>query len=123
MDQKATKLFELDKLAGGALTERFAVEMDKVIKNIYDPNTEPDKKRKITITVTIEPSHDRQTAIMHINTKSVLQPMMPVQTPILLDKNLRTGQVSAAEITRELPGQIDISGNVNIPKTADLGTV
>ena len=35
---------KLDELMDGAVTERFNVEMDRVMRNIYDPNTDPEAK-------------------------------------------------------------------------------
>lgn len=45
----------LANLDGGALEERFADELQKVIRNIQDPNTDPEAKRAIEIKVTLQP--------------------------------------------------------------------
>lgn len=36
---------KLDELMDGALTERFNYEMERVLQNVFDPNTNPKAKR------------------------------------------------------------------------------
>jgi hypothetical protein len=61
---------KLDELMDGAVTERFNVEMDRVMRNIYDPNTDPEAKRQITITITIEPNESRDVGRYKVEVKS-----------------------------------------------------
>ncbi len=44
----------LNDFNNGALAEKFAIEMDKVISNLLDPNTKLTDKRKITMEVTLD---------------------------------------------------------------------
>lgn len=45
----------LANLGGGAAVERFQEELQKVITNILDPNTEAQAKRSVVLKVTIKP--------------------------------------------------------------------
>lgn len=49
----------LDTLQGGAARELFEIELQKVLRNIADPNTKPDAVRKLTLEVTIKPNEKR----------------------------------------------------------------
>ncbi|MBX9115942.1 hypothetical protein HCG83_06410 [Enterococcus casseliflavus] len=51
---------DLSKIDGGAVQEKFAHEMEKALENILDRNTDPTKKRSVTITVDLIPNKDRQ---------------------------------------------------------------
>lgn len=42
---------KLDELMDGALTERFNYEMERVLNNVFDPNTNPKAKRQIQIVI------------------------------------------------------------------------
>lgn len=50
----------LNTIAGGAVPELFAYELDRVLRNVDDPNTEPKTKRKVTIELTFTPDASRQ---------------------------------------------------------------
>lgn len=49
----------LANIGNGAAMERFDFELTKVMSNIKDVNTDPEKKRSITLTVTFIPHGDR----------------------------------------------------------------
>ena len=48
----AKKRISMDDMCGGALLQRFNMEMAKIGRNIMDPNTDPRKPRKLTISLT-----------------------------------------------------------------------
>ena len=52
----------LDTLGGGALSELFTAELNRVLANIADPNTDEKAKRSISINVTLKPNRDRDIA-------------------------------------------------------------
>ena len=97
-------LLTLANMAGGAVLERFNIEMQKVITNIADPNTDPKKKRSVTIKVTVSPNEQRNMAVLDIETKPVLVPAMPVNTSIVIDRD-KKGNVVAAELLSNHPMQ------------------
>ena len=51
---------KLDELMDGALTERFNYEMERVLNNVFDPNTNPKAKRQIQIVIDIVPNERRE---------------------------------------------------------------
>jgi hypothetical protein len=95
-------------IAEGALVEQVDAEIKKVLENIMDLNTEPTKKRKITITLVFEPSKDRDIADISFQTKSTLIPIMPGETRIAFDKTA-TGEIIAEEMKKgSIVGQTQI---------------
>jgi hypothetical protein len=103
------KMFDFEKFAGGALIGQLNQEIEKVVQNIYDPNTDAKKARKLALTLTFKPTEDRSLASVSIQTKSTLQPVIPVSTNIMIDRDMDTGMVVAAELRNKLPGQMEIS--------------
>ena len=101
---------KLDELMDGAVTERFNVEMDRVMRNIYDPNTDPEAKRQITITITIEPNESRDVGRYKVEVKSKTAPMAPI-TQVCFLRQSDDGMVVATEVTKQVPGQMDMDGN------------
>jgi hypothetical protein len=94
-------------IAGGALVEQVDAEINKVLNNILDPNTNPIKKRKITVTLTFLPSEDR-TADVVFETKSTIVPIKPGLTRIAYDKD-SNGSILAEELRRgAMTGQATI---------------
>lgn len=52
----------LANLAGGALNECATAELRRICESINDPNTKADAKRKLQITIVVEPDESRQMA-------------------------------------------------------------
>lgn len=77
--EKLTEL-KLETLAGGAALELFDRELQEVLKNIQDPNTEAEKARAIHVKVTLSPSEDRDRADVALEVKSKLAPPKPVKS-------------------------------------------
>lgn len=94
-------------LAKGALVEQFEAELEKVLGNIIDPNTDPKKARKITMTLEIKPNDKRNMADVKFQTKSALVPANTVSTAIIIDKDSQ-GNVAAAELGQEVYGQLQL---------------
>jgi hypothetical protein len=103
-------------LAKGALVEQFEVELEKVLDNILDPNTEAKKARKITMTLEIKPNEQRNMADIKFHTKSNLIPANAVSTAILINKDGQ-GNVAAAELGQEVYGQLKIDEKGDIQET------
>lgn len=59
----------LESLKGGKVVEMFDQALNQVLENIEDPNTKPDGKRSITITVDFEPSENRDQVAVTISNK------------------------------------------------------
>lgn len=60
----------LANLAGGSLMECASAELRKICENIADPNCKADAKRKLQITIQIEPDETRQLARVTYEVKS-----------------------------------------------------
>lgn len=87
----------LAELAGGAVAERFDLEMQKVLDNIMDPNTDSKKARKISLTLTFKTDENRDVAIVGIDAKTSLAPALIPSTKILMDRD-GAGKVVGAEL-------------------------
>lgn len=95
-------------IAGGALVEQVDTEIQRVLENIIDPNTEATKKRKITITLVFEPIADRDATNISFTTKSTLVPAIPVETRVAFERD-GNGNVIAEELVRgSIKGQSKI---------------
>lgn len=116
---KSNEIRGLDDLMGGALTERFVDGIKEVAANIADPNTDPKKARKITVTATFKPSEQRDVINMTTEVKTALAAPVPVATSVLMDSD-NNGVVTLAEITKEIPGQMDFDGNETVQKIAKI---
>lgn len=80
----------LENLAGGAAAEQFGYELEKVLRNIADPNTDPGEKRKISLEVVFVPADDRESAHVMVKVASKLAGLKPVGAPVWLgEKNGR----------------------------------
>lgn len=94
----------IDKIAGGAIAERINLELEKVLKNIRDPNTDYKKKRKLTLELTFTTGEDRELASATISTKVTLAPAKPVVTSLIIGTD-GNGNVIASEINKQIAGQ------------------
>lgn len=98
------------QMARGAIQERIDYEMAKVIDNILDPNTSTKKKRKLTLTMELQPDDNRQTVFVNCTAKSALCPTNPVSTSLYITGDGATGEVVAVETVPNVPGQQDMFG-------------
>lgn len=97
----------LDDLMNGAAVQRFNKCMNEVLMNIFDPNTDAKKTRKITMTLTIKPDKARDSAKFYLDVRAALAPVEPFEVNTMLSRDDR-GNVSATEFGNQLPGQTDI---------------
>jgi hypothetical protein len=110
------KMINLETFAGGALAEQINTEIEKVVNNIYDPNTDAKRVRKLTLTLSFKPNQKRSVAEIDIQAKTTLAPFLPTQANIMIDKDLSTGKIVAAEIGSNIPGQIEMEIDDPEPK-------
>ena len=64
---------------GGAILERIDLELDKVLKNIADLNTDPVKPRKIKIELSVQADFERKNPSITVKVSSALQPTNPIK--------------------------------------------
>ena len=98
------------EMSQGAILERVDYEMQKVIDNILDPNTKPDAKRKLTVTLTLTPSADRKTITVNTTAKSTLVATDAITTGLFITNNPVNGEMVVAEMVPQIPGQLDMAG-------------
>lgn len=112
----ANKL-NLAEMAQGAFMEQFDIELQKVLVNIMDPNTDPAKPRKITLTATLKPDENRDLVSFAVQSKAALVPAKPLSTIIMVDK-AADGAVVGAELKSGKKGQLymDDDGRVKDDK-------
>lgn len=99
----------LETFAGGAFTVQMNRAMEKVMKNIQDPNTDAKAARKITVTVAFRPNEARNFITTGVVTKTSLAPELGAVTAMTCGTDLATGKVEAIEIGKEIPGQLSFA--------------
>lgn len=118
----AREIKQLDELMDGALTERFNMEMRRVLENVFDPNTNPKAKRQIQIVIDIAPNERRDAAEFRVDVKSKTAPPVAMAQTVFLNMD-DEGNVTATEMTREIPGQMDMDGKAQpLPRVLEFGT-
>jgi len=119
----ARQIRQLDELMDGALTERFNREMERVLANVFDPNTNPKAKRQIQIIIDVAPNERRDAAVLRVDVKTKTAPPVAIEQTVFLHMD-DAGNVTASEITREVPGQIGMDGSEQpIPSVIEFGRV
>ena len=101
-------------MAGGAIEEKVDAEVTRVIDNILDPNTKPDAKRKITVTLEFLPDAERKHIALYASAKSTLVPIAPAATAMVITHD-GNGEMVVAELTQQIPGQVSMEGQVQAP--------
>lgn len=103
------KHINLEHFANGAFSAQVNRAIEEVTKNIQDPNTEAIATRKITVTIGFKPNQERNFVATGVQTKATLAPALGAVTAIQMGKNIKTGEVEAAEIgTGQIPGQMSM---------------
>jgi len=86
------KAVDLLTVCKGAAVEKFQVEIERVLKNIADPNTDWRKKRKITLTFTFQPSDDRMGGAISVESDCKLAAHDAHSVPFMVMREDGTGQ-------------------------------
>lgn len=117
----ARQIKQLDELMDGALTERFNREMERVLANVFDPNTNPKQKRQIQIVIDIAPNDRRDAAEFKVDVKSKIASPVAIAQTVFLHQDDQ-GNVTATEMTKEVPGQISMDGTEQrLPHIVEFG--
>lgn len=96
----------LSTLKEGAIQEQFELEMEKkVLENIHDLSTEPNKKRQVVITLDFTTNDNRDVITMNHQIKSKLAPQVSIGTTLLTGRDIETGQIEARELKSGIPNQ------------------
>lgn len=88
MDQvnRVEQLADISTLGAGAAAEKFATALKAILENIRDVNTEPEARRKITMTWDFVPEEDRERVKVMISARSVLAGTKPVSEVLYLGR-------------------------------------
>ncbi|QKS73285.1 replication terminator protein [Paenalkalicoccus suaedae] len=97
-------MINLEEFANGALSERLNEELLKVLDNIADPNTLPNKARVITAKLKIVGDKERNLGNTLIEVSSKLVPAEEIPTKILIDQD-SNGKTTGAELKSGVKGQ------------------
>ena len=100
----------LASICGGAVQEKMDRAMEKVARNILDPNTNPDK-RTITLKLTFKPNKDdREDVEVKADVTVSLAAETGTVTHFFVNKDLETETVTVMEHRKgEIRGQLDFS--------------
>lgn len=106
-------MVNLNDFAEGALAARFNEELQKVLDNIADPNTDPKKNRTITIQVKVHGDERRDVVNASVVARSKLQPAIEADTKLLMGADKR-GNIVGKELKSGIKGQmfLDSDGDV-----------
>ena len=99
----------LATLFGGELQEQADCCLARIGDNIMDPNTDPEKKRSLTIKLIFKPIEgDREDVAVAYETSVSLAPEMGGSTQMFINKGLGSGRISMGEHHRGvIRGQLD----------------
>lgn len=73
----------------GAIGERVAYELTRIMKNCRDFNTEAKKARTLTIKLSIVPTENRDSVAVRAEVSSKLVPVKPIDGALLLRRHGR----------------------------------
>ncbi|MBP1950256.1 replication terminator protein [Virgibacillus litoralis] len=108
-------MIDLNKLADGALAEKVNTELERVLENIADPNTEPHKNRTITVSINIHGDETREILNTAVQTKVKLQPSKEVQTKIMMGADEK-GNFVGKELRSGVKGQLFLDNEGDVSK-------
>jgi len=77
--------FDVTTLKSGAAGEQIGTVNKQIFENIMNPNTDNEKARKMTITITYKPLGDDEVSVS-VTTKATLSPINEVKTMMLFGK-------------------------------------
>lgn len=101
-------------IANGALVEQADIEIQRVIENIMDPNTNTEIKRKVTIVLEFKADDKREVSEVKFTTKSQLAPQKAITTRIAFDRN-RNGNIITEELKKDMMrGQVHMNSDGEI---------
>lgn len=100
---EAVEVITLTTIAGGAAVNLFQGELDRVLRNIQDPNTEARATRKITLEISFAPDEERELGEVQVRVSAKLAGMKGAKTRVFFGRH--KGQFVATEFD---PKQVDL---------------
>lgn len=102
-----SKIIDLNNFSDGAVAERFNQELQKVLENIADPNTDSKAVRTLTLTLSFKADDKRDVVVTNAIAKSKLAPARAIESKLLMDIDGK-GKVTGAELKSGVKGQTRI---------------
>ena len=98
----------LANICDGAIQEKVDRALDRVARNIMDPNTDAGKARSITLKITLKPyNEDRENVAVSATVVTALAPEQAVNTNLFVSKDLQHDIVTVMEHKKgEIKGQL-----------------
>ena len=106
-------MVDLNEFADGALAARFNEELQKVLDNIADPNTDPKKARTVTIQVKFYGDERRDVINASVVAKSKLLPAKEADTKLLMGAD-NNGNIIGKELRSGVKGQMFVDGDGDV---------
>ena len=110
------KKLTMTTICDGAVQEKVDRALRAVADNILDPNTDPKKKRSITMKIVLQPNEDdREDVAVHVEVTKSLAPEAGVKTQLFIAKDLESGALTVQEHQKGM-----IKGQLDFGDLADL---
>lgn len=105
------KQVNLEKFAGGALSQQVSRAINQAMRNMQDVNTPSKDKRKVLVELTFEQDEKREDVQVLINVKTKLASTIPSKTKFYVGKDLDTGEVNFQEYGNKdtMKGQMEMN--------------
>lgn len=92
------------QMASGALLERANYELERIVENILDPNTPAAKRRKLVVTLDLEPDENRSMVSISASAKSTLVATTPIKSAFWVGAD-ENGVPTMREMLADSPDQ------------------
>ena len=106
------KHFNMEEFANGELSRQINRDIETVMRNIADPNTEAKAARKITVTIGFKSNEQRDFITTSVNSKPTVAPALGAVTALGLIKDLETGEVEGRTVDTATGEIAEESGKV-----------
>ena len=113
--------FNLETFAGGELSRQINRDIEAVMRNVVDPNTDVKAKRKITVTIEFKPNEQRNFITTNVNSKPTLAPTLGAVTALGVQQDLTSGAIDVAEIGSKMPeATVKVEGKIVDTETGEI---
>jgi hypothetical protein len=109
-DTKPLPTLTLENLCGGAALELFQSELDKVLRNIQDPNTDAKAVRKVTLEVIFAPDDEREVGAVSVKASTKLSGLKAAKSQVYFGRH--EGRLVATEWNPKQQGLFDEKPNL-----------